>query len=73
MKLLIDYEKQAEYPLERTETGTLDWLVEKMALSKDKAQLKYNEFLTLSGIPADVCEYRGGTGARWSGWWTSTA
>jgi predicted helicase len=58
MKLHIEYEEQAEYPLERTETGKLDWRVEKMALSKDKAQLKYNEFLTLSGIPPEVYEYR---------------
>jgi predicted helicase len=58
MKLHIEYEKQAEYPLERRETGKLDWRVEKMALSKDKTQLRYNEFLTLSGIPAEAYEYR---------------
>jgi predicted helicase len=28
-----------------------------MALSKDKTQLKYNEFLTLSGIPPEIYEY----------------
>ena len=58
MKLHIEYEQQAEYPLQRTETGKLDWQVEKMALSKDKTQLKYNEFLTLSGIPPETFEYR---------------
>jgi predicted helicase len=58
MKLHIDYEKQAEHPLQRTETGKLNWRVEKMALSKDKTQLKYNEFLTLSGIPPEVYDYR---------------
>ena len=62
MKLHIEYEKQAEYPLERTETGKLNWRVEKMALAKDnggdKTQLRYNEFLTLSGIPPEVYEYR---------------
>jgi len=58
MKLHIEYEKQKEYPLERRETGKLDWRVEKMALSKDKSQLRYNEFLTLSGIPAEAYEYR---------------
>jgi predicted helicase len=58
MKLHIEYEKQAEYPLERRETGRLNWRVEKMALSKDKTQLRYNEFLTLSGIPAEAYEYR---------------
>ena len=58
MKLHIEYERQAEYPLERKETGKLDWRVEKMALSKDKTQLRYNGFLTLSGIPPEVYEYR---------------
>ncbi len=58
MKLHIEYEKQEEYPLERRETGKLDWRVEKMSLSKDKTVLKYNEFLTLSGIPAEAQEYR---------------
>ncbi len=58
MKLHIDYEKQPEYALARTETGKLNWRVEKMSLSKDKTQLKYNDFLTLSGIPPEVYEYR---------------
>jgi predicted helicase len=52
------YENQREYPLERRETGKLDWRVEKMSLSKDKTQLKYNDFLILSGIPPEVYEYR---------------
>ena len=58
MKLHLEYEQQREYPLERTETGKLSWRVEKMSLSKDKTQLKYNDFLTLSGIPPEVYEYR---------------
>jgi len=58
MELHLEYEKQPEYPLERTETGPLNWRVEKMTLSKDKTQLKYNDFLTLGGIPAQVYEYR---------------
>ena len=29
-----------------------------MTLSKDKSQLRYNEFLTLSGIPAEAYAYR---------------
>ena len=36
----------------------VDWRVEKMRLSKDKTQLKYNDYLTLDGIPAEVYEYR---------------
>jgi predicted helicase len=31
---------------------------EMMKLSKDKASLFYNDFLTLSGIPAEVYDYR---------------
>ena len=58
MKLHIEYEQQKEYPLQRTEKGALDWRVEKMKLSKDKTQLTYNDFLTLSGIPPQVYEYR---------------
>ena len=58
MHLHLAYEQQPEYPLQRTETGKLDWRVEKMTLSKDKTQLKYNGFLTLSGIPPVVYEYR---------------
>ena len=36
----------------------IDWRVEKMRLSKDKTQLKYNDFLTLDGIPAEAFNYR---------------
>ncbi len=39
----------------------VDWRVEKMKLSKDKTQLKYNEFLTIDGIPEKTYEYRLGT------------
>ena len=58
MKLHIEYEQQPEYPLDREETSKLNWRVEKMSLSKDKTQLKYNSFLTLSNIPPQVYEYR---------------
>ena len=39
---------------------TVDWRVEKMKLSKnkDKTQLKYNDFLTLDGIPPEAFDYR---------------
>ena len=37
---------------------TVDWRVEKMKLSKDKTQLKYNDFLTIEGIPAEVYDYK---------------
>ena len=58
MKLHIEYEQKPEYPLDGQETGKLNWRVEKMSLSKDKTQLKYNSFLTLNNIPPQVYEYR---------------
>ena len=36
----------------------LDWRVDKMKLSKDKTQLKYNDYLTLDGIPSRAFDYR---------------
>ena len=36
----------------------IDWRVEKMNLSKDKTQLRYNDFLTLDGIPAKAYDYK---------------
>ena len=56
----IGYEDVEEYPLRFVETPDtpLDWRVEKMRLSKNKAQIKYNDFLTLDGIPAKVFDYR---------------
>jgi predicted helicase len=32
--------------------------VEKMRLSKDKTQIKYNDFLTLAGIPPETFAYK---------------
>jgi predicted helicase len=58
MKLHIDYENQTPYELARKEIGKLNWRAEKMVLSKDKTHLKYKEFLTMSGIPPEVYEYR---------------
>jgi len=56
----VNYEQQPEYSLERIEKpgAQLDWRVERMKLSKDKRSLIYNDFLTLSGIPSEVFEYR---------------
>ncbi len=55
-----NYEQQPEYRLNHLENKDIpiDWRVEKMRLSKDKTQIKYNEFLTLTGIPLEVFEYR---------------
>ena len=57
-ELHVNYEQQAEYPLERVEKGQLNYRVEKMRLSKDKTTLTYNDFLTLKGIPTETYEYR---------------
>ena len=56
----VGYEDVDAYPLRFVETPDtpLDWRVEKMKLSKDKTQIKYNDFLTLDGIPAKAFEYR---------------
>ena len=59
--LHINYESAPKYDgLEYIETPgmKIDWCVEKMNLSKDKTQLKYNDFLTLDGIPAEVYDYK---------------
>ena len=60
LRLHLDYEPPREYPLERIEKpgAQLDWRVERMKLSKDKRSVIYNDFLTLSGIPPEVFEYR---------------
>ncbi len=61
--LHINYEAARKFELKYRETPDtpLNWCVEKMKLSKDKTQLKYNDFLTLEGIPAEAFEYRLGT------------
>ncbi len=56
----VSYEDQPEYHLDFIETPgmSLDWRVEKMRLSKDKTCIRYNDFLTLAGIPPDAFDYR---------------
>ena len=56
----VGYEDVNEYSLRVVETPDtpLNWNVEKMKLSKDKTQIKYNDFLTLDGIPPKAFEYR---------------
>jgi len=59
-ELHVNYEKQPEYPLRRVENPKekIGYRVERMRLSKDKASLVYNRFLTLDGIPPETYEYR---------------
>ena len=59
--LHVNYESQSAYdklnPVE-TPGMQVNLDVERMKFSKDKTQLKYNEFLTLEGIPPEVFGYR---------------
>ena len=62
--LHVNYESAPKYDkLRNIETSGMqvNWDVEKMKLSKDKTQLRYNDFLTLDGIPAEVYGYKLGT------------
>ena len=56
----VGYEEVDEYQIEQVETPgkLLDWRVEKMKLPRDKMGIKYNDFLTLDGIPAKAFDYR---------------
>ncbi len=56
----VHYEDQPQYKLDLIETPDmpLDWRVEQMRFSKDKTQIRYNDFLTLAGIPAEAFQYR---------------
>ena len=59
--LHVNYESVPKYDqLKYIETPgvPIDWRVEKMKLSTDKTQLKYNDFLTLDGIRAATYDYR---------------
>ena len=56
----VGYEAQPEYRLEFIENpdAPLNWRAKKTRLSKDKTQVKHNDFLTLGGIPPKAFEYR---------------
>ena len=58
--LHVNYESAKEFKLKRTENKAvpLDWRVEAMKLTKDKSAIIYNDFLTLSGIPPEVFDYK---------------
>jgi predicted helicase len=59
-ELHVHYEQQPEYKLQRIENKSvpLDWRVEAMKLTKDRASIFYNDFLTLSGVPPEVFDYK---------------
>ena len=58
--LHVNYESAEPYALQALEKkdAPVDLLVGKMRLSKDKQSIRYNDFLTLSGIPPAALEYR---------------
>ncbi|MXY95511.1 MAG: DEAD/DEAH box helicase [Caldilineaceae bacterium SB0670_bin_27] len=55
----VGYEEISPYALEEIETlgETLSYRVEKMRLSKDRTQIRYNDFLALDGVPAEAFDY----------------
>ena len=56
----VNYEQMPAYPLTMVERPgqAPTWRVEKMRLSKDKQSIRYNDFLTLEGIPKKAFAYR---------------
>ncbi len=56
----VNYEQMPAYPLTLVERPgqAPTWRVEKMRLSKDKQSIRYNDFLTLEGIPKKAFAYR---------------
>ena len=62
--LHLNYESYPKYEkleLQETPNMRVDWRVERMKFSKDKTQIRYNDYLILDGIPAEVFAYRLGT------------
>ena len=62
--LHLNYESYPKYEkleLQETPNMQVDWRIERMKFSKDKTQIRYNDYLTLDGIPAEAFEYRLGT------------
>jgi predicted helicase len=56
--LHVGYEDVEPYPLDENESGQLEWHVEKMQWRQNKTALKYNDFLTLEGIPKKAHDYQ---------------
>lgn len=65
--LHVGYEDVEPYPLDEKESGQLEWRVEKMQWRQNKTALKYNDFLTLEGIPKTAHRYEVGnrTALEW--------
>ena len=56
----VGYEEMPLYPLTMVETPgkPINWRVEKMKLSTDKRSIRYNDLLTLEGIPEKAFAYQ---------------
>jgi predicted helicase len=63
----LGYEDVEPYPLEEKESSQREWRVEKMQRRQNKTALKYNDFLTLEGIPEKSHRYEIGnrTALEW--------
>ena len=62
--LHVNYEsvtKYEELTLKENPDTPLNWRVEKMAFQNDKTEIRYNDFLTIEGIPPEVFSYRLGS------------
>ena len=64
-ELHINYESAPKYTgltLKETPDRSIDWKVVQMTWSnEDKTQIRYNDFLTIDGIPPEAHDYRLGT------------
>ncbi len=60
MELHLNYEQAPEYPLTWLENKDVpvNWYVKKMKLTADKSAIAVNDWLTLTGIPAECFQYR---------------
>ena len=62
--LHVNYESVPEYTgltLKETPNMPVDWKVEKMTWLNEKTQIRYNDFLTIEGIPVEAHDYKLGT------------
>jgi predicted helicase len=59
-ELHVGYEDADPYPLNEVEddAANYEWRVEKMRFRQNKTAIKYNDFLTLEGIPERAHDYR---------------
>ncbi|MDE0481666.1 MAG: N-6 DNA methylase [Candidatus Poribacteria bacterium] len=62
--LHVNYESVSKYEgltLKEKPNTKLNWSVEKMTFENNNTQIKYNDFLTIEGIPAEAHDYKLGS------------